>query len=320
MVKGVASLVGAKAEDWVSNQVKSAKFGDKIKKALSSGASSLVTSGVGAALGSFIGAFSKTTQTTQTVQLNTVGSVELEGEMKTLQTGLIVPLSMSISINDVGRLGVWCLTKEPSVLVNPYIHLIGQNSLVDYMYDYQMNVSTDWDNTYHVIINPDLEKSIKYPGRIDVIADTQVGSPKRENAFLTKLHVLGHGMVRFLNEGEKLYGDTYSKGWSHYLVGLPFWDEDGQLIEDWKFKEPPIETYIPKTPDGHSGALPSFDTSSTFISLLNVQIKPNGDDDDIVSLYHKFIPYLKWDFSQFNDSLYLDEYPNVPIKRNDLQY
>ena len=93
VVKGVASLVGAKAEDWVSDQVKKAKFGNKIIKVLSSGANSLVTSGVGAALGSFIGVFSKTTQTTQTVQLNTVGSVELDGELKTLQTGLIVPLS-----------------------------------------------------------------------------------------------------------------------------------------------------------------------------------------------------------------------------------
>lgn len=90
VVKGVASLVGAKAEDWVSDQVKKAKFGNKIIKVLSSGANSLVTSGVGAALGSFIGVFSKTTQT---VQLNTVGSVELDGELKTLQTGLIVPLS-----------------------------------------------------------------------------------------------------------------------------------------------------------------------------------------------------------------------------------
>ncbi len=67
VVKGVASLVGAKAEDWVSDQVKKAKFGNKIIKALSSGANSLVTSGVGAALGSLIGVFSKTTQTTQTV-------------------------------------------------------------------------------------------------------------------------------------------------------------------------------------------------------------------------------------------------------------
>lgn len=55
VVKGVASLVGAKAEDWVSDQVKKAKFGNKIIKVLSSGANSLVTSGVGAALGSFIG-------------------------------------------------------------------------------------------------------------------------------------------------------------------------------------------------------------------------------------------------------------------------
>ena len=54
VVKGVASLVGNTAKDWVSDQVKDANFGDDVKKSLSSGAGSLVTSAVGAALGSFI--------------------------------------------------------------------------------------------------------------------------------------------------------------------------------------------------------------------------------------------------------------------------
>lgn len=315
VVKGIANIAGKRAESWVSDEIKNKKFGDAFKNALSSGAGSLVKSGIGAALGSFVGAFSKTMQSTQSVQLKTEGTVELEGEIKTLQTGLIKPLSMSISVNDVGRLGVWCLTKEPSVLVDPYVHLIGQNQLIDYMYDYEMHVKTDWDNIYNVIINPDLVESINYPGNIDVRADTQVGSPERENAFLTKLHGLHYGMVSFSNRGEKLYDKTYSKGWSHYLVSLPFWNENGQLVDNWEFREPPLETYIPKTPDGYSGALPSFDTSSTFIALLNVQIMPNGRDDDVISLYHKFIPYLKWDYEQFDDSLYLELYPNVPIEK-----
>lgn len=184
------------------------------------------------------------------------------------------------------------------------------------MYDYEMHVRTDWDNTYDVIINPDLVESIKYPGYIDVSAETQVGSPEKENAFLTKQHGLEYGMARFLNNGEKVYGKTYSLGGSHHLVSLPFWDEKGKLIDDWENTDPPLETYIPKTLDGYSGALPSFDTSSTFIALLNVQIMPNGRDDGIISLYHKFIPYLKWDYKQFDDGLYLEVYPNVPIEEN----
>ena len=311
VVKGVASIVGAKTEDWVSSQVKKAKFGDKIKKALSSGAGSLVTSGVGAALGSFIGAFSKTTQTTQTVQLNTVGSVELEGEMKTLQTGLIVPLSMSISVKDVGRLGVWCLTKKPDVLVDPYVVLERQNTLTPFWFDYKMYANTDWDNGENVVFNPDLVSRLGMANPAQVWMDTQVGGPCVQKAFGTKYSDLG--MVDFVTLGDWLYGDTYENDGSYYRVTLPFWDEEGNVIDDMDVSQAPIETYIPTTPDGHPGARSEFDTFSIFLSLFNIKI--NTKEGNTVSLYHQFVPYLKWDYSRFDDHLYLEEYPNVPIEK-----
>jgi len=309
VVKGVASLVGAKAEDWVSDQVKKAKFGNKIIKVLSSGANSLVTSGVGAALGSFIGVFSKTTQTTQTVQLNTVGSVELDGELKTLQTGLIVPLSMSISVKNVGRLGVWCLTKKPAVLVNPYVVLEKQNIETPFWFDYRMYASTDWDNREYVVFNPDLVSRLGGSNPARVRVETQIGGPCVQNAFGTKYS--DHGMVDFITNGNWLYGKTYTMGNSYYLVTLPFWDEDGNVIDDMDISQAPIETYIPTTPDGLPGARSEFDTFSDFISLFNIKI--NTKEGNMVSLYHKFVPYLKWDYSRFDDHLYLEEYPNVPI-------
>lgn len=312
VVKGAANLVGSKAEDWVSNQVKNAKFGDKIKNALSSSVGSLVKSGVGAALGSFIGAFSKKTQTTQTVQLNTVGSVELEGEMKTLQTGLIMPLTMSISVSDVGRLGVWCLTEKPSVLVNPYVTLDSQNSFNPSWFDYQMFAYTDWDNQKNVVINPDLITQLGEKNIAQIIQDTQVGGPHVERAFGT--NVSAQRTSYFIPAGDWLYGKTYEMGNSHYLVTLPFWNEKGNLIENMDISEAPYETYIPETPDGHRGALSEFDTFSDFISLFNIQM--NTKEGNVVSLYHKFVPYLKWDYSRLDDGVYLYEYPNVPIEKN----
>lgn len=309
VVKGVASLVGNTAKDWVSDQVKDANFGDDVKKSLSSGAGSLVTSAVGAALGSFIGSFSKTTQTTQSVQLNTVGTVELEGEMKTLQTGLIVPLSMSISVKNVGRLGVWCLTKKPAVLVNPYVVLEKQNIGIPFWFDYRMYASTDWDNSEYVVFNPDLVSRLGGSNPARVRVETQIGGPCVQNAFGTKYS--DHGMVDFITNGNWLYGKTYTMGNSYYLVTLPFWDEDGNVIDDMDISQAPIETYIPTTPDGLPGARSEFDTFSDFISLFNIEI--NTKEGNMVSLYHKFVPYLKWDYSRFDDHLYLEEYPNVPI-------
>lgn len=101
---------------------------------------------------------------------------------------------------------------------------------------------------------------------------------------------------------------------SHYLVTLPFWDEKGNLIENMDISEAPYETYIPETPDGHRGALSEFDTFSDFISLFNIQM--NTKEGNVVSLYHKFVPYLKWDYSRLDDGVYLYEYPNVSIEKN----
>lgn len=310
VVKGAASLVGSKAEEWVSDAVKNSKFGDKIKKALTSGVGSLATAGVGAALGSFVSAFSKTTQTTQAVQLNTVGKVELQGQIKTLQTGLIMPLSMSISVKDVGRLGVWCLTKKPSVLVNPYVALEKQNSETPYWFDYRMYADSDWDNIDNVILNPDLASLLHLYNSSNVYLETQVGGPRQYYAFGTNQS--DHGMVKLIEQGEKLYANIHEMGDTHYLVTLPFWDEGGNVIEDMDISQAPIETYIPQTPDGHPGARSEFDTFSDFISLFN--IKFDTKEGNQVSLYHKFIPYLKWDYSRFDDHLYLEEYPNVPIE------
>lgn len=115
IVNGVAKVAGTKAEEWVGNAVKQGKF-KKIKNLVVSGAGEIVKSGVGSLLGSFIGGFDKTGQTTQAVNLHTTGTVKLDGDISTVQSSTIVPLSMSISVKDVGRLGVWCLTQIPKFI------------------------------------------------------------------------------------------------------------------------------------------------------------------------------------------------------------
>ncbi len=307
VVKGVANIAGTRAKEWVSDEVKDMKFGDDVKNAFSSVAGDLVKSGIGTALGSLVGAFSKTTQTSQSVLLKTEGDVEMEGEMKTLQTGLIKPLSMSISVKDVGRLGVWCLTKEPWVLINPYVNFGRQSSGNSFWFVYNMWPLLDWTNTYNVVLNPDLETELKDK---NISIETQWGGPTRYYAFGT--NYTDNGMVNFINEGKKLYNGIYSLGGSHYEVTLPFWDADGNVIVDMDVSEAPNETYIPNAPDGQRGARPEFDTFSNLVSLFKVQFGTRNGND--VSLYHRFIPYLRWDYEKFNDGVYLEEYPAVPIR------
>lgn len=216
---------------------------------------------------------------------------------------------MSISVKNVGRLGVWCLTKKPAVLVNPYVVLEKQNIETPFWFDYRMYASTDWDNREYVVFNPDLVSRLGGSNPAQVWMDTQIGGPRQYYAFGTKY--TDHQLVRFVTLGDRLYGSTYEMGASYYRVTLPFWDEEGNVIEDMDISQAPIETYIPTTPDGLPGARSEFDTFSDFISLFNIKI--NTKEGNMVSLYHKFVPYLKWDYSRFDDHLYLEEYPNVPI-------
>lgn len=70
-------------------------------------------------------------------------------------------------------------------------------------------------------------------------------------------------------------------GASYYRVTLPFWDEEGNVIEDMDISQAPIETYIPTTPDGLPGARSEFDTFSDFISLFNIKINTSVRDNEL---------------------------------------
>lgn len=67
----------------------------------------------------------KSGQTTQSVQLHTDTQINLKGSITTISSGLVKPLTISLSVKDVGRLGVWCLTKEPFFNLLPYVRYKG---------------------------------------------------------------------------------------------------------------------------------------------------------------------------------------------------
>lgn len=109
IVKAVATGAGKDAEKYVGSLISDGKF-KNIKNLVVSGAGTIVSSGVSSLLGSFVGGFLKSGQTTQSVQLHTDTQINLKGSITTISSGLVKPLTISLSVKDVGRLGVWCLT------------------------------------------------------------------------------------------------------------------------------------------------------------------------------------------------------------------
>lgn len=97
----------------------------------------------------------KSGQTTQSVQLHTDTQINLKGSITTISSGLVKPLTISLSVKDVGRLGVWCLTKEPFFNLLPYVRYKGKWYSQDW-YAYEVQTLPDLMNFDKVVLNPDL--------------------------------------------------------------------------------------------------------------------------------------------------------------------
>lgn len=307
IVNGVANVAGKAAEVWVGNAIKAGKF-SKVKNVVVEGAGTIVKKGVGSLLGTFIGGFNKNGETTQTVSLKTTGKIKLGGTISTLQSCPIVPLSMSISVKDVGRLGVWCLTQTPKVYMGPYALNVGKDATTSYWYKYQFLPRIDNTQTKYVTINPDLVQEIGW-NNIHLGIDTYL----QGGCFWEDLGASYSDRYAYASSfNDKLYDNTYSANGLSYTVSLPLFDKNGQVLENLDDMFVPYEIFLPDAPGGYKGASPNIRCQSYYKQVYGVQLTTTTGDT--VQLYHTFYPRLQWDYSRFNnDQMYLHEYPTIPI-------
>lgn len=307
IVNGVANVAGKAAEIWVGNAIKAGKF-SKVKNVVVEGAGTIVKKGVGSLLGAFVGGFNKNVETTQTVSLKTTGTIKLDGTISTVQSSSIVPLSMSISVKNVGRLGVWCLTQTPKVYVGPYALNVGKDAITSYWYKYQFLPRVDNTQTRYVTMNPDLVKELGW-NNIHLGVDTYL----QGNYIVEDLGESFSDRYAYASSfNDKLYDNTYSANGLSYTVSLPLFDKNGQVLENLDDMFVPYEIFLPNAPGGYKGASPNIRCQSYYKQVYGVQLTTTTGDT--VQLYHTFIPRLQWDYSRFNsDKMYLHEYPTIPI-------
>lgn len=305
-VGGIVNIVGKKAESWVGKELERGKFHQVFKDVIVKGAGAIVKSGMASVLGSFIGGFDKQGQTTQAVSLQTKGEAKLKGNIQTLQTGLVKPLSMSVSVKDVGRLGVWSVSREPCMKVSPYVVFEDQYS--ETIFRYRMYCRNDIISDREILsINPDLIEEV---GRdnIDLCVKTFVGKTGKPNAFG---NFLGRQNYAFESIGKQLYTDVKEAYENEYLVLLPFYDKEGMLIYDMTLDLVPIEIYLPDTPDGYPGAMPDFNCYSYYTNVFSVTVKDRTGRETVIC--HTFRPCFEWNYEEFEDKMYLQEYPTIGI-------
>lgn len=307
VIKGVAGLAGKSAEKWVENALKSDKF-KKIKADVVKGAGSIVTSGAASLLGSFVGAFDKNNQTTQTVNLKTTGTTSLEGTITTMTSSNFMPITLSISIKNVGRLGAWCLTQTPIVYMEPYATYLGRDPYYPDWYQFRMQPYFDNNQTNCVTINPDLLAELGWNnislGIDNYLRNTYIRNDL-ENSFSDR-------NANQKGTRELLYDDTYDADDVYYTVSLPLYDRNGLVMENLNEMMVPYEIFLPNAPGGHKGACPNISLQSSYKSVFGVRLKTRYGDT--VQMYHTFIPRLEWNYERFySDKSYLREYPTVQI-------
>lgn len=311
-VKSKAVFAGKEAEDWVQKVVSKGVF-KKISALVIKGAGSLVASGINSLLGSFIGGFNKEQQTTQSVQLKTNGTLTLEGNIKTLESGIIAPLSLSISPSDIGRLGVWCLKEKPVLGLDPYAIHVKQDPLSPAVQFYKFpspNLYSLLDNQY--IINPDLLPYIKRN-------ECRIKGEIYETTEVVLKDALKQG-----NKGSYCYTQPPLTSQSHlydkiYLPHRELWsgirlkDKNGILLENFE-NNAPIEVYVPTNFNGEPGANPNFTFNSSYFLVVSMElvVEQDGEENTIV-LTHSFIPDIIWN-KESSPGWYYYVYPFVPIE------
>lgn len=305
-VKSTANFVGKEAEKWAQKAVAEKLF-KQIGSLVVKGAGSLVSSGISNLLGSFIGGFNKQQQTTQSVQLRTNGTVTLDGEIKTLQTGLVSPLSLSIAPEDVGTLGAWCMIETPMLLLFPYALHEQQDPNNSYIQHYNgATVSYRVPDNSKLIINPDLRPHLK---------SYEVNAALFENYDFRKNDALNQGFNAVYSpvntRNTHLYDNIYTPTHS-FIIPVVIKDKNGVDLENVG-EQAPFEIYIPKTPKGELGACPHFSINSHFVMVVSVKMKvmQDGEETTIISS-HTFVPDFRWEIEQ-NGDYYYSLYPFVPF-------
>ena len=286
-VEGVAKMGGSAAEKWVAKQVADGAF-KKIGSLLEGGVKGIVKTGVSKLLGSFIGGFNSAKETTQQVQLKTNGTVKLKGNITSMQSGMLAPISFSISKENVGTLGAWGAVKKPVIYLHPLATYEEKDEPNEFSYIYELEGLNGAD--IKTIINPELLPYVtSYKFNYDVYQDSGV------SVWHALGNDLGNNFEFEISSPYNLYKNIYSIT-SYCRVPIMYKNFAGDLLPPYGTPAP-YAVYLPDAPlgGGSLGFNRTFDLTSHFIVVVTLTLETNinGVQSTVVN-NQTFIPDVKW--------------------------
>lgn len=301
-VEGVAKIGGKEAEKWIEKQVTDGAF-KKISSLIGSGLNNIVKSGITKLLGSFVGGFNSTKETSQQVQLKTNGTVKLQGSITSLQSGMVSPITFYISKEEVGNLGAWGAVKKPVIYLDPLAIYKRKDESWDFSYIYELNGLNGYD--IETIINPELLPYVtSYKFEYNIYQDSNV---KVEHSLGN--NKTGNNFEFEISSPYNLYNNIYSI--TSCRVPIIYKNMSGETLPPYATLAP-YTIYLPDAPLGAGNALGSkFDLTSKFVVVvtLTLETNVNGVQNTVVS-NQTFIPEVKWNPTLL-ESLKGKYYPHV---------
>jgi len=280
-IKSVAGYVGNQAEEWVKEALNKGVF-KKISNIIINGAGSIATSGISSLLHSFLGGFDKENSTIQTIQLRTNGTYTMSGQLTKVESGLIIPLSINLSVEKVGKLGAWCLKEEPIFELYPVAHLDLENSEgeEEFLKNYYME---SWSFHYNAIMNPDLLSHIK---KCEFYYNLYESNNCKHNksAFEYDNNLPITNIPKSFPKEKKLYDNLYMTS------TIPL------TIHVGLGPNPPQEVYVLNAPDGSKGAVGNIDMDMFHVASVSMKLTVdiNGKENTIISSHLFDINKYQW--------------------------
>jgi hypothetical protein len=283
-IKAVAGYAGKRAEDWVKKAVEDKViklFKKDIKDIIINGAGSIATSGVSSLLHCFLGGFDKENNTIQSVQLRTNGTYTMSGQLTKVESGIIMPLSINLSTEKVGKLGVWYLEDEPIFELSPIAHRDVDNNeteeavLKNYYFE-------NWLLKYKATMNPDLASQVKSCTFNYTLYERSTCN--HDNAFSYPNHAPGHIISRTFPQENQLYDDIYR------ISNIPLTIRVGAV------PNPPLSVYTIDAPSGEHGAVGNIFMRKFHVASISMTltIDINGKENTIVSSHMFDIDKYQW--------------------------
>lgn len=297
-VKGIVNGVGGEAGKWFNKQLAGDKFKKVTVPALTEGVKQIVGLGLNTLVSSFLGIFSPPKPAFQKLQFSTTGSVEMSGQITSVQTGIISPLRANISRSKVGVLGVWGIKETPIIQLDPLGELAKNlGSFVQATYRLRGKGGVDFET----LLNPTIASEISdNRTKYDLVRYSSF--PPRINVEKYDYGSLGKG-----NWGGEMK-DTY-------LLYKDSSDPISVYMEDLSFLV--NINYVQPTTTVHNRVFLPFAKDSNWQSLKfksnhfcklthSFNVKLGGVDHTFVST-KTFVPRLEWHPVWYNN--YKDHFP-----------